>query len=96
MVVEELDGMMTHVVMDMRDESNSVFVREKDRDGKVILIEGSNRLGGLDNTEVVEIVLGNLLRKVNTVHLDIVDRNDELKEATSVVRIPIVVERHDH
>ena len=94
---EELDGMMDQVVMGMGDESNSATVREKDRDEKVISIEGSNHLYGLDSMEYVEIVLGNLLRKMNIVHLDIVDHKEEVKEVTSVVKLPIfVLERHGH
>ena len=94
---EELDGMMDQVVMGMGDESNSVTVREKDRDEKVISIEGSNHLYGLDSMEFVGIVFGNLLRKMNIVHLDIVDRKEQVKEVTSVVKLPIfVLERHGH
>lgn len=95
-VEEDLGDMLDQLLMGMRGEGNSVIVHEKHRGEKVILIEGSNHLCGLDSTEVVEIVLGNLLRKVNIVHQDIVDRKEEVREVTSVGKLPILVDRYGH
>jgi hypothetical protein len=94
--VDELGGMLDRVAMDKRDEGNSVTVHEKYRDGKVILIEDSNPPYGLDSKELVGIVLSNPLRKTNIGHLDVVDRKEDVKEVTSVVKPPIVVERYGH